>query len=54
MGRTTTKLLRTKSPPHEVFLMRGRTRSAPAQHIPVLREKIRSEDGIPSKLPRQG
>jgi hypothetical protein len=54
MRRTTTKLLRTRSPPREVFLVRGRTRSAPAQHVPVLSEKIRSEDDVPSTLPRQG
>jgi hypothetical protein len=54
MRRTMTKLLRTRRPPHEVFLVRGRTRSAPAQHVLVLIEKIRSEDGVPSTLPRQG
>jgi hypothetical protein len=50
MRRMTTKLLRTKRPPREVFLVRGGIRSAPAQHIPVLSEKIRSEDGISSML----
>jgi hypothetical protein len=54
MRRTTTKLLRTRRPPREVFLVRGRTRSAPAQHVPVLSEKIRSDDGVPSMIPRQG
>jgi hypothetical protein len=54
MRRTIKKLLRTRRPPHEVFLVRGRTRSAPAQHVPVLIEKIRSEDGVPSMLPQQG
>jgi hypothetical protein len=54
MRRTTTKLLRTRRPPREVFLVRGRIRSAPAQHILVLSEKTRLEDGVPSTLPRQG
>jgi hypothetical protein len=54
MRGTMTKLLRTRIPPREVFLVRGRTRSAPAQHVPVLSEKIRSEDGVPSTLPQQG
>jgi hypothetical protein len=54
MRRTTTKLRRTRRPPREVFLVRGGTRSAPAQHNPVWSEKIRSEDGVPSTLPRQG
>jgi hypothetical protein len=54
MRRTTTKLLRTRRPPREVFLVRGGIRSAPAQHTPVLGEKIRSKDGIPSTLSRQG
>jgi hypothetical protein len=52
MRRTTTKLLRTRRPPREVFLMRGRIRSALAQHISVLSEKIRSEDGVLSTLSR--
>jgi hypothetical protein len=26
----------------------------PAQHVPVLSEKIRMEDGVPPMLPRQG
>jgi hypothetical protein len=54
MKRTTMKLLRTRRPPCEVFLVRGGTRSTPAQHNPMLSEGIRSEDGIPSTLPRQG
>jgi hypothetical protein len=54
MRRMMTKLLRTRRSPREVFLTRGRTRSAPAQHVLVLGEKIRSEDGVPSTLPRQG
>jgi hypothetical protein len=54
MRRTTTKPLRTKRPPRKVFLVRGGTRSAPAQHKLVLSERIRSEDGVPSTLPRQG
>jgi hypothetical protein len=53
MRRTTAKLLRTRRPPREVFLVRGRTTSTSAQHVPVLGEKIRTEDGIPSTLPRQ-
>jgi hypothetical protein len=54
MRRTTAKLLRTRRPPREVFLVRGWTTSTSAQHIPVLGEKIRTEDGVPSMLPRQG
>jgi hypothetical protein len=54
MRRTITKLLRTRRPPREVVLARGRTRSAPAQHVSMLGEKIRLEDGVPSMLPRQG
>jgi hypothetical protein len=54
MRRTMTKLLRTKRPPREVFLVRGRTISTSAQHVPVLGKKIRMEDGVPSMLPRQG
>jgi hypothetical protein len=54
MGRTTTKPLRTRRPPREVFLVRGGTRSAPAQHKPVLSERIRSEDGVPSTYPDRG
>jgi hypothetical protein len=54
MRRTTAKLLRTRRPPREVFLVRGRTTSTSAQHVPVLGEKIRTEDGIPSTLTRQG
>jgi hypothetical protein len=54
MRRTMTKLLRTKRPPHEVFLVRGGIKSAPAQHTHVLGKKIRSGDGVPSTLPRQG
>jgi hypothetical protein len=54
MRRTMTKLLRTRRPPREVFLVRGRIRSVPAQHIPVLSKNIRSEDGIPSMLSQQG
>jgi hypothetical protein len=50
MRRTTIKLLRTRRPPREVFLVRGGIRSAPAQHILVLSEKIRSKDGVPSTL----
>jgi hypothetical protein len=54
MRITTRKPLRIERPPRKVFLVRGGTRSAPAQHNPVLTEKIRSEDGVPSMLPRQG
>jgi hypothetical protein len=54
MRRTTTKPLRTRRPPREVFLVRGGSRSAPAQHNPLLSERIRPEDGVPSTLPRQG
>jgi hypothetical protein len=49
-----TKPLSTRRPPREVLLVRGGTRSAPAQHNPVLSKRIRSEDGVPSTLPRQG
>jgi hypothetical protein len=51
MRRTTTKPLRTGRPPRKVFLVRGGTRSVPAQHNLVLSEKIRSKDGVPSMLP---
>jgi hypothetical protein len=54
MRRTTTKLLRTRRPPREVFLLRGGIRYVLAQHILVLSEKIRSEDGVLSMLSRQG
>jgi hypothetical protein len=50
MRRTTIKLLRTRRPPCEVFLVRKGIRFAPAQHTLVLSEKIRSEDGVPSML----
>jgi hypothetical protein len=51
MRRTMAKLLRTKRPPRETFLVRRRTTSTSAQHVPALGEKIWSEDGIPSMLP---
>jgi hypothetical protein len=59
MRRTTTKTAKdqkasSRGVPREVFLVRGRTRSAPAQHVPVLSEKIRTEDGVSPTLPRQG
>jgi hypothetical protein len=34
--------------------VRGRIKSTLAQHVPVLSEKIRSEDGVPSMLTRKG
>jgi hypothetical protein len=51
MRRTMTKLLRTRRPPREVFLVKGRTILMLALHVPVLGEKIRMEDGVPSMLP---
>jgi hypothetical protein len=54
MRRTTDKLLRTRRPPHELFLVRGWTTSMSAQYISVLSKKIRIEDRVPSMLPRQG
>jgi hypothetical protein len=50
MRRTMTKPLRTRRPPREVFLVRGGIKSALAQHTPMLGEKIRLGDGIPSML----
>jgi hypothetical protein len=43
MRRTMAKLLRTRRPPRETFLVRGRTTSTSAQHVPVLGEKIRTK-----------
>jgi hypothetical protein len=40
MRRTTAKQLRTRRPPHEPFLMRGRTTSMSAWHVSVLSKKI--------------
>jgi hypothetical protein len=54
MRRTTAKQLRTRKPPHELFLVRGRTTSMPAQHVFMLSKKIRAEDCIPSMLPPTG
>jgi hypothetical protein len=51
MRRMMTKPLRTRRPPLEVFFVRGRIKSALAQHVLVLSEKIRSKDGVPSMLP---
>jgi hypothetical protein len=54
MRRTTAKLLRTRRPPHELFLVRGRTTSTLARHISMLSKKIRAEDRVPSMLPPTG
>jgi hypothetical protein len=54
MRRTTAKWLRTRRPPHELFLVRGRTTSTSAQHVSVLSKKIRAEDYVPSTLPLTG
>jgi hypothetical protein len=54
MRRTTAKRLRTRRPPHELFLVRGRTTSMSAQHVSVLSKKIRAEDYVPSMLPPIG
>jgi hypothetical protein len=50
MRRTTAKQLRTRRPPHELFLVRGRTTSTSARHISLLSKKIRAEDCVPSML----
>jgi hypothetical protein len=54
MRRTMAKQLRTRRPPHELFLVRGRTTSTLAQNISVLSKKIRAEDYVPSMLPLTG
>jgi hypothetical protein len=54
MRRTTAKQLRTRRPPHELFLVRGRTTSTSAWHVSVLSKKIRAEDCVPSTLPPIG
>jgi hypothetical protein len=54
MRRTTAKRLRTRRPPHELFLVRGRTTSMSAQHICVQSKKIRAEDRVPPTLPPTG
>jgi hypothetical protein len=54
MRRTTAKTTRTRRPPHELFLVREWTTSTSAQYVPVLSKKMRTEDHVPSTLPRQG
>jgi hypothetical protein len=54
MRRTTAKQLRTRRPPHELILVRGRTTSMSAWHISVLSKKIRAEDCVLSMLPPTG
>jgi hypothetical protein len=55
MRRTIAKTTRTRRPPHELFLVRGWTTSTSAQYVPVLSKKMmRTEDRVPSMLPRQG
>jgi hypothetical protein len=54
MRRTTAKRLRTRRPPQALFLVRGRTTSMSAQHVSVLRKKIKAEDCVPSTLPPTG
>jgi hypothetical protein len=54
MRRTMNKLLRTRRPPRELFLARGRIKSTSAQYVPVLSKKIRMEDNVLPTLPRQG
>jgi hypothetical protein len=51
MRRTTIKQPRAKRPPHELFLVRGRTTSTSARHVSMLSKKIRAEDYVPSTLP---
>jgi hypothetical protein len=50
MRRTTAKWLRTRRPPHELFLVRGRTTSMSTLHVSVLSKKIGAEDCIPLLL----
>jgi hypothetical protein len=50
MRRTTAKLLRTRRPPHELFLVREGTTSRSARHVSMLGKKIRAEDCVPSTL----
>jgi hypothetical protein len=52
--QTTAKTTRTRRPPHELFLVRGWTTSTSAQYVPVPSKKMRTEDHVPSMLPRQG
>jgi hypothetical protein len=54
MRRTIAKTTRTRRPPHELFLVRGWTTSTLAQYVSVLNKKMRTEDYVPSMLPRQG
>jgi hypothetical protein len=54
MRRTTAKRLRTRRPPHELFLVRGRITSMSALHVSVLSKKIGAEDCVPSTLPPTG
>jgi hypothetical protein len=54
MRRTTAQRLSTRRPPHEPFLVRGRTASTSARHASMLSKKIRAEDRVPSTLPPTG
>jgi hypothetical protein len=54
MRRMVAKWLRTRRPPHELFLVRGRTTSTSARHVSMLSKKIRAEDCVPSMLPLIG
>jgi hypothetical protein len=54
MRRTTVKQPRARRPPHELFLMRGRTISMSAWHVSMRSKKIRAEGCIPSTLPLTG
>jgi hypothetical protein len=54
MRRMTVKQPRARRPPHELFLVRGRTTSMSARHVSVLSKKIRAEGCIPSTLPPTG
>jgi hypothetical protein len=54
MRRTMAKQLRTRRPPHELFLVRGRTTSMLARHGSMLSKKIRAEGCISSMLPLTG
>jgi hypothetical protein len=54
MRRTWLKLLRTRRPPHELFLVREGTTSTSAQYASVLSKKIGAEDCVPSMLPPIG
>jgi hypothetical protein len=54
MRRMTAQQLSTRRPPHELFLVRGRTTSTSARHVSMLSKKIRAKDHILSTLPLTG